>query len=380
MLVVVANPISVKAAGITAVLLDSSTKDRVDLTVSANGVYKVNVEGNKPEDVLTVTASNSKLSFQLNGKTSWQLQGGIIPTDNSSVWEKITADGWFGLTKAPTATGGVYDLNEAGRYEDCGMWKINTVYKTMTWTGGGNSVHVCFNEAAKQYLLDGYEAIFTTTVEADVRACRSYWSGQDANGVPMNPYVPAGCVIFHIRPGTYSVSGWAYDEACGVQVGFRSVPVDSKPWVETKTCEVCVWPFPKGIDPTYQDAPIQPHVVVNNPPVVSNNPPASGSTGNTTGMPWYGWMLLAAILVGGAIGLAAILHRPTGTTAPAAGTAVYTAKALRAAVPGLTDAQARAILKAYPTKDSLKAASISAIGNAAQIGDVKAKLVKNASL
>lgn len=276
LLVLLVLSISVPAASaqgsVTATVTDQSTPSLVVVNVSSDGSFKVNTQGNDPNKVLTVETKDKVLRFDPKG-TSWQLQGGILPKDESKVWSACpnTTDGWFCLAEsvapAPVAavTNKPYNLNgETGKYVDCAMWYVNPSNKTMTWTGGGNSVHVCFNEAAKGLLMEGYTAVFTTLVESDVRACRSHWSGADSKGVKMNEYVPSQCGIFKLRAGTYNVNGWAFDPECGVQVGFRVVPVDTAPWTEEKTCETCVWPFPRSVDPTYLDA-----VIVTEQPAVT---------------------------------------------------------------------------------------------------------------
>jgi hypothetical protein len=265
LLAAVATPVSA-AEAVTGTLLDESTTEIVYLEMSVDGKYVVNVEGNDPNEAINVSSLNGEMSFKLNGKKSWQLQGGICPADESDVWDKITDDCWWGLSEsAPAATedsttdgtfrpNEAYDLNPAGEYVDCGMWYVDPAKKEMTWTGGSSFVHVCFNDEAKQLLKEGYTSVFTESVDFQVRACRSYWEGEDSDGNMMNRYVPAGCWDIPFRAGTYRVSGWAYDPLCGIQIGYRVVPNDTADWVEEKTCEQCVWPFPAApVLPIYRD-------------------------------------------------------------------------------------------------------------------------------
>jgi hypothetical protein len=254
----------------------------------------------------------------------------------------------------------------------------------------------------------------------------------------MNPYVPAGCVIFHLRAGTYSVNGWAFDEACGIQVGFRSVPTDTAPWNETKTCEVCIWPFPRGIDPTYRDplpdvmkveGDIQETVTTTSTLIIATivpteQPGQSGSPVVTTPsaltwlqtdvLPWlkstgsglwvfaWNWLIPLAGLIfvvwliyKGILWLSKRIKarrakpapkttvkkvvNKTAATGGGAITADYTEAELKTAVPSLTDAQVKGIMKAFPDKAALKAATVSALRNAGKMGDIKAKAVQAAT-
>lgn len=257
------------AQGVTGTLV-SVDGNVVTFSVTSDGEYKLSQEGNIQSEVVVATASNGKVTFTMKtGNSAMQLQGVTVtsnvtnwqPCDGAADWLCLSAkvDETEAVTAAAAATNNdePYNLNgEKGEFVDCGMWYVEPSKKLMTWTGGTNWVHTCFNDPAKDLLEEGYTAEFTMIVKSDVRACRSYWSGEDLDGNQMVPYVPAGCWIFTLRPGTYHVRGWAFDPACGIQIGFRAVPEDADPnWVETKTCDNCVWPFPIAkTQPVYRNS------------------------------------------------------------------------------------------------------------------------------
>lgn len=243
--------------------------DRPELYVQGDEVPNQTLTGTPSAGKWVFNLPATKKSIEVKMAASISFPEGGCKLTAGTTWfacegKAVTSTGTGGSTTSnnkPAATAqpktdtmAAYDLNEAGRYEDCGMWRIDPRNRTMTWTGGSHWVHTCFNDAAKRLLQDGYEATFTMSVQFETRACRSYWTGEDANGVPMNQYVPATCEVATFRPGTYHVSGWSYDPECGVQLGFRAIPADTAEWNETKTCEVCVWPFPVAqVQPTYRD-------------------------------------------------------------------------------------------------------------------------------
>lgn len=260
-----------------------------------------------PEGGCKLTAGTTW--FACEGKTT-SGTGGAAPQLPATTVNKPAA------TPAPsTTTMAEYDLNgNNGQWVDGGMWHVVPETKMMYWTGGTSWVHVNFNEEAKNLLLAGYTAEFTMNVQFETRACRSYWEGVDANGNVMNKYIPADCEKATFRPGTYRVNGWAFDEYCLIQVGFRAIPSDAAPWDEQPTCDKCVWPFPVAhTQPTYRD-PVAAVVPDGNPPENVTDPttitkPSVWDRTKAFGasvVAWPGWRgLLAIVLL--IAGLAGIL-------------------------------------------------------------------------
>lgn len=124
--------------GIEATLSDLSTTQYVVVTVNNPGPYKINREGNNPSEVLTVTASNGELQIDLGGKTSWQFQGGICPTDNSRVWVKITDDCWWGLDSTATTTGQTNASAQPTPIAEATPVVVTNADETVVQTGEGN--------------------------------------------------------------------------------------------------------------------------------------------------------------------------------------------------------------------------------------------------
>lgn len=268
-LLAIANVVPVAAGNpVNAKLQPVITADTLVFKVSSDGEYLLLQEGNVASEQLKATAVGGEVKFVTKaGNKAFKLVG-VEVTSLDPAWTSCTADGWFCYdasavptpTTVPvvkaTTTSGEYDLNPIGQFLDCGMWHVRPTEKLMVWTGGSSWVHTCFNEAAKQLLLNGYTAEFTMSVPFVAHTCRSYWNGEDSNGNPMNLYVPGSCWKVPFRAGTYRVNGWAVDPQCGVQVGFRVVPNDAAPWTETRTCTNCgIWPFPNApAPPSYRGA------------------------------------------------------------------------------------------------------------------------------
>lgn len=157
----------VHAAGnVSATVTNDSTAQVVVVNVSADGEYRVNREGNNPNEVLTVVASNGVLRFDLGGKKAWQVQGGIVPSDQSSVWKKITDDGWFGLDSTAPATTAT---NPVTTTVNGGGFLLNPAGETVNQTGEG-----ALTGPAKgtfiQDALDGEYATMIDEIDAAIAA------------------------------------------------------------------------------------------------------------------------------------------------------------------------------------------------------------------
>jgi len=202
---------TVSAEDVTATLENASTTSHVVLTVSANGVYKINVEGNNPADVIEATASGGRLEFDLEGKTSWQIQN-VTPEDTSDVWEMTTPDGWFGLATAPAPADDRSNWQSHMDYP-CGMWEWDG--EVWTWVGD-KTADVCQSEWHLTWMHAGDKFVFVVPVAWESAMINAVWGNLEG---PSDFEWTGVYIDTEVKTGSYTWTSPDYPN-----VGFRAKP------------------------------------------------------------------------------------------------------------------------------------------------------------